>query len=106
MLTPSPKLPASGETVTGIRNIDLSWTRSGARPVYHLQIAKDEGFAELALDINLADTTHAYKPQSFGKYYWRVRAQRGEKQSAWSPVRRFGIQPNAISESMARRVYR
>lgn len=62
---------------------------------YEIQIASSKDFASL---VDKAKTEKHYyvrgEPLAPGKYYWRVRAIKGDEVSAWSKVGRFRVNPS------------
>ncbi len=75
---------------------DFSWPPVGGTEGYELEVSRTAAFEQVA---HAAAPTHnfwsfdtTFEP---GVWYWRVRALVGENRTAWSPVRRFRIDPDA-----------
>ncbi len=68
------------------------WAKAANASSYHLQVAKDAGFAGpfVVNDSTLTDTTKALTGLSLGtKHYWRVRARNAGGTSAFATARSF-----------------
>ncbi len=95
LLTPSPVEP---EDAAGISSSPLTfrWTSSDSGVVYQLQVSASILFSSFVVNDSLLTDTVVQKemPQN-GIYYWRVRAKKDEKPSAWSERWSFTfISPN------------
>ncbi|MDY6946433.1 MAG: FecR domain-containing protein [Pseudomonadota bacterium] len=87
---PSPVAPQPDQRIVGTA-AELSWGESPGVASYHVQLARDEQFAELALDrddVQATRLTVASLPP--GRYFWRVGALSADgERGAWSSPRSF-----------------
>jgi hypothetical protein len=90
-----PDVPALVSPANGATNIAVDttfvWGASERAQSYHLQIAADEGFTDLAVDMSgIADTSSNVGGLDYSTdYFWRVRAVNLAGASDWSSVRGF-----------------
>ncbi len=77
----------------------FSWRPQGRAPAYALQVARDRAFTEViyaaeGIEFNVHCPTETFPP---GRYFWRFRYTgiNGDT-SAWSKVRTFTIDPQAV----------
>lgn len=75
----------------------IAWSQVQQSSFYHLQIANDQGFSKIILDIpNIVNTN--YKPIEDlpdGQYFWHVQSQSSDgSNSGFSPTRTFTIHSN------------
>ena len=88
---PEPESPASGDAVYA-PHPHFRWRREGdvrIDDVHHVQIARDERFADLAVDdrVQVVSRFVPAAPLPPGRYWWRVRREAGE----WSPSIGFEV---------------
>ncbi len=91
---PAPLEPADGAVLRG-EAPKLRWTDSAEATSYRLQIAMDDGFADLATDQhNLAASSFEPPELSPGKYFWRLASisSTGE-QGPFGPSRSLELKP-------------
>lgn len=69
----------------------LRWSSVRDALGYRLQVARDNGFADLLADVRLDVTSYrpAFVMEDEAVYSWRVSAYHGEAWSAWSVTRQF-----------------
>lgn len=71
----------------------FEWTAESGATQYEIQIALDEAFADLyvqVLDVNGTSFVPETRMESFQVYYWRVRSRSTEAgEGVWSPVMTF-----------------
>lgn len=81
----SPLNNSSDIAINGI----LKWTNSANAP-YRVQVATDIGFNNLIKDEIVSINEYSYSNlKNDTKYYWRVRAERGQYLSDWSEIYNF-----------------
>lgn len=75
---------------------DFSWPPVGGCDGYELQVSRTKEFEAVG---HAAQPTYNFwnfdAVMAPGVWYWRVRGKVGEDRTAWSPVRRFRIDPDA-----------
>jgi hypothetical protein len=86
-LTVSLASPADGSTVLSLTPT-LTWGGGSGAATYRLQLATDNNFQSLALDVNnigdLSYTVLSGKLNGGTRYYWKVLAQQGNQISNWT----------------------
>ncbi len=88
-----PKLvsPKDGGVITRSREVLLRWVWIPTATSFTVQVASDSLFARKAF-VAQTDTSFVRTTSLPGfQYFWRVRAVRDSRQSAWSEVRMFYI---------------
>ncbi len=100
MIPTPPQLSSPADDVYGM-DIDtkLIWNPVSDAQLYHLQVAWDENFTNLYVDIDdLADTYYQLTGLETGiALYWRVSARNSDGTSNWSDVRKFHVVLNSPS---------
>lgn len=93
--TTVPAVPVLRTPGNGSSNVPqpvvLSWNSVDGRERYGLQVATDEAFTHLVVNVDNL-TTPSYKAETlapYTRYFWRVRAINRVGSSAWSLVWRF-----------------
>lgn len=87
----APTLSAPADGATGILNTqNFTWTAVPSAVLYTLEFSTDPAFGTIALSIN-SGTTFALATglQGSNTYYWRVKANNGGHESAYSNVYSF-----------------
>jgi len=68
----------------------FQWTSVPGAVMYSVEVATDSLFANVILDKDFGVTqTNTLAVPGSGNYFWRVKANNGGHESAWSPVWRF-----------------
>ncbi|MCS4436937.1 CotH kinase family protein, partial [Aquiflexum gelatinilyticum] len=88
---PSLTSPASGTEFPLGQEVELEWSASPQAESYQIQLAFDEDFIDLVIELDL---NNALSYQTKGllaetTYHWRVRASNAEGNSEWSSARNF-----------------
>jgi hypothetical protein len=89
---PVPLSPTSWDLFpTPVTAVYMRWTREPNTLSFHLQVARDSAFQQLAVnDSGLTDSTWVIGPlDSNTTYFWRVRAAGASGISPWSKVESF-----------------
>jgi hypothetical protein len=98
-LTVSLASPANGSTVLSLTPT-FTWGGGSGAATYRLQIAADNNFQSLALDVNnigdLSYTVPSGKLNGDTWYYWKVLAQQGNQISDWTAPWSFKT-PSGVS---------
>jgi len=88
---PTLSSPSDDSTVYG-ESIDFSWSVSTGADNYHMQLAYDSGFSNLAFDGEVGNTTSVNMspfPDDGTEFYWRVKAGNAAGWSAYTPAWNF-----------------
>ena len=83
--------PADSEEVNYTLGAKLLWTPVGYVNTYHIQVSKDESFANLIVDEQSLITT-SFKMDTLennSTYYWRVQSSNDAGESDWSKTKMF-----------------
>jgi hypothetical protein len=76
----------------------MSWSRVPQATSYHLQVARDNGFTQIVLDVSGIVFTHYTPPEPLaaGEYHWRVAAvDAGGLRGTYGASRRYTIPASA-----------
>jgi hypothetical protein len=82
-------------------NEKLEWLKSGGAEKYHLQVAGDEYFEQMILNLtDVEDNFYIHYEYNMNAwYYWRVKAISENSESPWSTVWRFHVsKPTDVEE--------
>lgn len=83
--------------------VQFTWHRVANALTYHLQVARDEEFADIEVDREgITDTLFEPSFLAPGTYYWRVQGIRDEQSGPWSVARRFFIESLGVGEELMR----
>jgi hypothetical protein len=83
------------------QNERIEWLECGGADRYHLQVAGDENFENIVLDIpDLEDNYLVHYEYEIGKWlFWRVKAVSETDESPWSTIWKFHVSnPSDIAE--------
>jgi len=74
-------------------NEKIEWKKTGGAEKYHLQVAGDENFEQIVLNLtNIEDNYYIHYEFNMGIwYYWRVKAVSENDESPWSTVWQFHV---------------
>jgi len=99
---PPVPVPVSLHGTAGVpRRTTISWDSASGATEYHLQIATDSAFVDIATDTTVLDTSvQLLTPlASSKKYYWHVSASNSGLLSSYSPVDSFMTGTGILSVS-------
>lgn len=92
LAAPGALSPDDGATLDG-QAATFRWHPTRGATRYQLQIADDDAFTSLHLDLNVDVSTeltlYSMLPQSGQAFFWRIRAAGPAGTSPWSPVASF-----------------
>ncbi len=82
--------PVDEETCVAINN-EYHWKEVTGAQTYRIQIAEDESFENIAVEIEdiMGTSVYAEVPDELKTYYWRVRGDDGGNFGAWPPPNSF-----------------
>ncbi len=81
--------PENSVINAGLKTI-FSWSPVDGATDYHLQFARDEGFfIRIDTIVKINEISNVDWLNGFTKYFWRVKAVCGQKESSWSQVWSF-----------------
>jgi hypothetical protein len=91
---PNPPFPTAPPRDAKMRaaSVELAWTINPDAARYHLQIASDKAFTDIAADINgiEGNTIMPARKLPPGDYFWRMRSIRADGNSGpWNDAQRF-----------------
>lgn len=69
--------------------VTFKWTTADYADNYQLQVSRNSGFTDIALDTTMKVTEITKTLATEKEYFWRVRAKSGSEYSAWSSVFSF-----------------
>ena len=91
VLTPLPNAPQDSSTVNYKLPVTISWSPVGYAETYHFQLASDDKFGKVLVDVN--NLTNAfYSIDTLVKdahYYWRVNTSNDAGESSWTATQMF-----------------
>jgi hypothetical protein len=90
-LTPLPNAPQDSGTVNYQLPLTISWSPVGYAENYHFQLASDDRFSNLLVDLNYL-TNAFYTLDTLEKdhqYYWHVKAMNDKGESEWTATNMF-----------------
>ena len=90
LLTPNDG--AHARSVSGRISIVFAWSKVNGAESYALEVASDEGFAQILERRTTSERGSLFRQADFkGRVFWRVRAKSAEEYSAWSSVFHFDL---------------
>ena len=95
-LPPSPATPANNQTLPSSALIEgavpLGWKTLTDVSGFTVEIAKDPRFKRVVDTEQIDDNSYRFFPSGSGTYYWRVKSQKEDLSSPYSPTMKFIVQ--------------